>query len=431
MLTGFGAGLVNTPLASTAVGVVDHTRAGMASGINSTLRQVGTATGVAALGSPARNTGFAVGDRVEPGGYLACRGSAHAIAATHHERGRILGEAGGHAASSGIIPRHAAKAGFVSGLNEILLIAAILAFIGALLSFVLIRQRDFVDVAPRAADGRRSGAGRGRRTAGDRRRRLRATRRRRPRRAHPKISHMRLSVLDQSPISEGSTGADALRNTLDLARLADPLGYHRYWVAEHHGGAMLAGASPEVLIGPIAAATERDPGRQRRRDAPALQPAEGRRDLQPPRGLFARPDRPRRSAAPPAPTRMTVFALQRDRRQASPDDFPQQLAELLAYLEDGCRPITRSPGSRHLPGGRRPRSGCSAPRRRARSGRPSSGSPTRSPTSSTPTAREIAQLYREGFGRARLRAPPDVAVAVWALCAETDEQAQHLAASHR
>ena len=46
-----------------------------------------------------------------------------------------------------------------------------------------------------------------------------------------------LSVLDQSPISEGSTGAEALRNTLDLARLADALGYHRYWVAEHHGGA--------------------------------------------------------------------------------------------------------------------------------------------------------------------------------------------------
>src|SRR5437764_14719698 len=66
---------------------------------------------------------------------------------------------------------------------------------------------------------------------------------------------MLLSVLDQSPISEGSTGAEALHNTLDLARLADELGYHRYWVAEHHGGSMLASASPEALIGPIAAAT--------------------------------------------------------------------------------------------------------------------------------------------------------------------------------
>src|SRR3984893_17305986 len=67
-------------------------------------------------------------------------------------------------------------------------------------------------------------------------------------------SPLRLSVLDQSPISQGSSGAQALANTLDLARLADGLGYHRYWVAEHHGGPMLAGPSPEALIGPIAAA---------------------------------------------------------------------------------------------------------------------------------------------------------------------------------
>src|SRR5262249_14983473 len=67
----------------------------------------------------------------------------------------------------------------------------------------------------------------------------------------------RLSVLDQSPIPEGSTGSDALHNTLDLAKLADSLGYERYWVAEHHGTPGLASAAPEVLIGPIAAATAR------------------------------------------------------------------------------------------------------------------------------------------------------------------------------
>ena len=67
---------------------------------------------------------------------------------------------------------------------------------------------------------------------------------------------MRFSVLDQSPIPEGLTGVDALRNTIELAQLADRLGYHRYWVAEHHGGPMLAGPAPEVLIGPIASATK-------------------------------------------------------------------------------------------------------------------------------------------------------------------------------
>src|SRR3954453_5155379 len=66
-----------------------------------------------------------------------------------------------------------------------------------------------------------------------------------------------LSVLDQSPVPEGATGADALHNTLDLARLSDELGFHRYWVAEHHGSPGLSGPSPEALIGPIAAATQR------------------------------------------------------------------------------------------------------------------------------------------------------------------------------
>ena len=114
---------------------------------------------------------------------------------------------------------------------------------------------------------------------------------------------MLLSVLDQSPIAEGSTGAEALHNTLDLARLTDALGYHRYWVAEHHGGPMLAGPSPEVLIGPIAAATERDPRRQRRRDAPPLQPAQGRRDVHDPRRACIPGGSTSASAAPPAPTR--------------------------------------------------------------------------------------------------------------------------------
>src|ERR1700761_7981303 len=66
-----------------------------------------------------------------------------------------------------------------------------------------------------------------------------------------------LSVLDQSPVAEGSTGAQALHNSLELARLAERLGYHRYWVAEHHGTPALACAAPEALIGPIATLTRR------------------------------------------------------------------------------------------------------------------------------------------------------------------------------
>ena len=65
-----------------------------------------------------------------------------------------------------------------------------------------------------------------------------------------------LSVLDQSPIRKGATAADALQESILLAQAAEKLGYHRYWVAEHHGSDGLAAASPEILITRIAAETE-------------------------------------------------------------------------------------------------------------------------------------------------------------------------------
>ena len=67
---------------------------------------------------------------------------------------------------------------------------------------------------------------------------------------------MRLSVLDQSPVSEGSSPSEALRNSIQLAIRADELGYYRYWVSEHHGMHGLAGSSPEIMIGHIAENTQ-------------------------------------------------------------------------------------------------------------------------------------------------------------------------------
>jgi hypothetical protein len=64
-----------------------------------------------------------------------------------------------------------------------------------------------------------------------------------------------LSVLDLAPVSQGSTSAQALRNTLDLARHVERLGYHRYWLAEHHNMPGIASSAPAVLIGHVAAAT--------------------------------------------------------------------------------------------------------------------------------------------------------------------------------
>src|SRR3954447_22486545 len=142
---------------------------------------------------------------------------------------------------------------------------------------------------------------------------------------------MKLSVLDQSPISEGMTGADALHNTLDLARLADELGYTRYWVAEHHGSPMLASASPEALIGPIASSTREIRVGSGGVMLPHYSPLKVAETFSALSGLYpGRIDLGLGRA--PGTDGLTMFALQRDRREPSPDDFPQQLTELLGYL---------------------------------------------------------------------------------------------------
>ena len=67
---------------------------------------------------------------------------------------------------------------------------------------------------------------------------------------------MRLSVLDQSPIRSGVSPSQAIQETLELAQLCDVLGYHRYWLAEHHATGGLAGSCPEILMGQVAALTQ-------------------------------------------------------------------------------------------------------------------------------------------------------------------------------
>ena len=217
---------------------------------------------------------------------------------------------------------------------------------------------------------------------------------------------LRLSVLDQAPIAEGSTGADALRNSVDLARLADELGYQRYWVAEHHGTPMLACASPEVLIGRDRRGDLAHPGRQRRRHAAALQPAQGRRDVQ----HAERPVSPAASisgsAARRAPIPLTAFALQRDRRQPRAGRFSRAArgaAGLPRRHDAGGPPFARLAA---LPG-RPERPDAVAARLVAaerRSGPPSSGCPMRSRTSSTRMGAEIAAQYRRDFTPSRWRA---------------------------
>jgi luciferase family oxidoreductase group 1 len=240
-----------------------------------------------------------------------------------------------------------------------------------------------------------------------------------------------LSVLDQTPVPEGSTGPDALRNTIDLARHADELGYHRYWLAEHHNGPLLAGPSPEVLIGPVAAATERLRVGSGGVMLPHYSPLKVAESFSVLAGLYG--DRIDLAIGrAPGTDPMTTFALQRDRRQAAPDDFPDQLAELLALLEDRIPPghpfarLSALPGLPHAPEpwllGSSPQSAIWA----AQLGLPYAFADFINPGGAT-----IAERYRADFIDSERLAAPRIAVGVSVVCAETDEEAQRLAASSR
>jgi luciferase family oxidoreductase group 1 len=243
----------------------------------------------------------------------------------------------------------------------------------------------------------------------------------------------RLSVLDQSPVSEGSTGAQALRNTIDLAELTDELGYHRYWVAEHHGGPMLAGPSPEALIGPIAAATQRIRVGSGGVMLPHYSPFKVAETFSLLAGLFpGRIDLALGRAAGTDP--LTTFALQRDRRAAAPDDFPQQLAELLAYLNDQLpedHPFVRL--AKTLPGRPElPEPWLLGSSQQSAIWAAELGLPYAFADFINAGGAEIAALYRERFAEhEHAGSKPQTAVAVWVICAETDEEARRLAASGR
>ncbi len=148
MLGGIGSGLINVPLASTAVGVVPAERAGMASGINSTLRQVGIATGVAALGTilTGRIKSAVVAHLVGTPLAAHAHGLGDAIAAG----GLTRVAATLPAASRGLLYA-AAKASYVDALNGIFLVAAGVAAVGMVVGFAAIRQRDFHAAPERSA----------------------------------------------------------------------------------------------------------------------------------------------------------------------------------------------------------------------------------------------------------------------------------------
>ena len=159
LLAGAGIGLINPPLASTAVGVVHHTRSGMASGINNTFRQVGIATGIAGLGAifqhdVVRKTEALLSE--SPPGRAVIEAShgrlgAALVSGDVRSLGHTLSPAGRGALA------HAYRSGFTGAFTGILLIAAGIALAGSALAFALVRGRDFV-VSEQAATAGEPGA---------------------------------------------------------------------------------------------------------------------------------------------------------------------------------------------------------------------------------------------------------------------------------
>src|SRR5215207_6197246 len=240
----------------------------------------------------------------------------------------------------------------------------------------------------------------------------------------------RLSVLDVSPVSSDSNSAQALHNTLELARLTDRLGYERYWLAEHHNLPSIASSAPEIMIGHVASKTSRirvgAGGIMLPNHAPlkvaetfrvleALHP--GRIDL----GI----------GRAPGTDPVTATALRRSPDGLEAEDFPQRFGELLAFSGDGFpeehpfRSVIAMPSDVRLPpiwllGS----SGYSA-RVAGEMGLGYAFAAHFSPADPAPAM----HAYRESFEPSEDFERPSAILAVSVICAETNEDAEELASS--
>jgi luciferase family oxidoreductase group 1 len=239
-----------------------------------------------------------------------------------------------------------------------------------------------------------------------------------------------LSVLDLAPVPDGGSAAEALRATIDLARQAERLGYHRFWVAEHHNMPGIASSAPPVLIGHIADATTTmrvGSGGVMLPNHVSLVVAEqfgmlealhpGRIDL----GI----------GRAPGTDQVTAAALRRSPEALSADDFPDQLMDLLGFFT-GRWPanhpfaqITAVPGRGYQPAMWLLGSSGYSAQVAGMLGLPFAFAHHFSAANTLPAL----ALYREHFRRSEVLDRPYAMVAAAVVCAETDERARFLAGS--
>jgi luciferase family oxidoreductase group 1 len=232
-----------------------------------------------------------------------------------------------------------------------------------------------------------------------------------------------LSVLDLSPVAAGTSAGQALRQTTELARRTEELGYQRFWVAEHHNMPAIASSAPAVLIAHLAAATTRirvgSGGVMLPNHAPlvvaeqfgtleALHP--GRIDL----GI----------GRAPGTDQLTALALRRTMEGLSAEAFPQELDDLIGLFTgaDPRAPITAIPGRGDMPAIWLLGSSGFSARLAGLLGLPFSFAHHFSAVNTVPAL----ALYRQSFRPSRWLDRPHAMVAVSAVCAETDERARWL-----
>jgi len=238
----------------------------------------------------------------------------------------------------------------------------------------------------------------------------------------------RLSVLDVSPVASGSTSTEALHNTLDLARLADRLGFTRYWLAEHHNTPLIASSAPEIMIGHVADATKNirvgSGGMMLPNHTPlkvaetfrvleALHP--GRVDL----GL----------GRAPGTDPLTALALRGSRQALNADDFPARLKDLLTFLDHGfprnhpLEPIRAMPDDVPMPEIWLLGSSDFSAELSAQMGLRFAFAHHIQPWPAITALR----LYREQFRPSEYLKEPEALIGVSAVCAETEARARELA----
>lgn len=244
---------------------------------------------------------------------------------------------------------------------------------------------------------------------------------------------MRLSILDQSPVSAGSTPVAALASTLRLARRADELGYTRYWIAEHHAMPALASTAPEILIARIAGETDRirvGSGAVLMPYYAPLKVAETFRMLH-----ALAPDRIDLGLGrAPGGAGYEIHALQRhpDTGRLG-DDFVQQVVQLRAFL-DGTfpeeHPYSRILVSPAAPGGPQVWMLGSSTFSADLAGRLGLPYAFAHFIDATPTPEALA-LYRARLGSGADAVGRTAIVALGVVCAETDAEAERLFATTR